>query len=215
MLVLTYGVTQKAAKMEDYNLLSTITKTIYKQDKIKKVMNNAQKVDDLFADNNVCVYHFFHENDMESILNHGLLCSKDKCSKATEQKGIYVVWYNDKRVLSTIAETQACAKSDGSVVNDLYLLSINLKHYGISAKDIAPDLNGGGKPDVNSFCCKIMRDIKNIRESDISKWEGGVSDTFGIEFYDLEGYNIEYKPKDFDSLVSYGIYHNIEWKKYE
>ena len=35
------------------------------------------------------------------------------------------------------------------------------------------------------------------------------------EFYNLAGYNIEHKPKDYEYLSSLGIYPKISWKEYE
>lgn len=178
-------------------------------------MNNIKNVEDLFHNKDSTVYHFFPVENKESILKEGLLCSLDESSKASEHKGIYVIWYDDDHVISAIAETQACVRRYSHRVSKLCLLKINLKHYGITAKDIAPDLNGGGKPDINSFCCKIIHDIKDIRETDITEWEGGNSDTYGINYYNLKGYNVAYKPADFDQNVELGLSPAIQWKEYD
>ena len=181
----------------------------------KTTMNKITNVEDLFLEEDTTFFHFFPMEKKDSILRDGLLCSKDESSKSSEHKGIYAVWYNDERVISAIADSQACVQYNGSIVSKLCLLKINLKHYNIIAKDIAPDLNGGGKPDINSFCCKIMHDIYNIREGDIVEWNGGNSDTYGIAYYNLDGYNIKYKPSDYDENVRLGLLPKIQWKSYD
>lgn len=178
-------------------------------------MCKIKNVEDLFLKDTTNVYHFFPSNMKDNILRNGLLCSKDRCSKSSERKGIYVIWYDDERVKSAIAETQVSALFNGTIANELSLFTINLKKYGILAADIAPDLNGAGVPDINSFCCKIIKDITNIDHNDITKWEGGNSDTYGITYYNLEGYNIAHKPLDFDSFVENKIYAPIVWKEYK
>lgn len=184
------------------------------QNQIKKTMCAIKTVEDLFLDDSTNVYHFFPWEYKDSILENGLLCSNDGCNKKGEKKGIYVIWKNDERILSAIAETQASVRKDGSIVDKLGLCTINLKQYGISPQDIAPDLNGGENPDINSFCCKIVRDIVNIKEQDITEWSGGNADTYGIVFYNLKDYNIAHKPKDYDYMLNFGM-PNIQWKNYD
>lgn len=183
---------------------------------MKKESNMEMKtVGDLFADGEKVVYHYFPASEKESILKNGLLCSKDSCTKNGMKKGIYVVWSDDIRVRNAIVESQVSVDASFKPVGKICQLAINLQKYGITAKDIAPDLNGGSECDINSFCCKIVKDISNIEISDISDWGGGSSDTYGVEFYNLAGYNIEHKPKDYDYLSSLGIYPEISWKEYK
>lgn len=174
-----------------------------------------QTVEDLLSDGEKVVYHYFPVSLKESILEEGLLCSKDSCTKNGMKKGIYVVWSDDIRVRNAIVESQVSVDSKGNPVGKICQLAINLQKYGITAKDIAPDLNGGAECDINSFCCKIVKDIPHIDPSDISNWEGGSADTYGVEFYNLEGYNIDYMPKDYENGVANGWYPKIVSKKYE
>ena len=181
---------------------------------IAKKAQRIQTVEDLFADGNKVVYHYFPASEKDSILREGLLCSKSKSSRNSEKQGIYVVWSDDIRVRNAIVETQVRVDFFGNPVAEICQLSINLKKYGITVQDIAPDLNGEPKCDINSFSCKIMKDISNIEPADISDWEGGSADTYGIEFYNLEGYNIDYKPTDYESGLANGWYPDIIWKEY-
>lgn len=204
-------------KMGIYNIVHLIKKhlkNIFANLFNQTAMDKICSVEDLFKDDSKCVYHFFPLEDKESILRNGLLCECNMRSKRGEKKGTYVVWSDDERVKSAIAETQASVRSNHTIVKKLCLLTINLKKYGITVEDIAPDLNGGGRPDLNSFCCKIVKDIKSVDENDITEWNGGNSDTYGIEFYNLEGYNIAHKPQDFDNNVANGIYTQLIWKSY-
>lgn len=172
-------------------------------------------VEDLFADGEKVVYHYFPASIKETILKEGLRCAKDQCAKNGMKKGIYVVWSDDIRVRNAIVESQVSVDASFKPVGKICQLAINLQKYGITAKDIAPDLNGGAECDINSFCCKIVKDIPHIDPSDISNWEGGSADTYGVEFYNLEGYNIDYMPKDYENGVANGWYPKIVWKKYE
>lgn len=172
-------------------------------------------VEDLFADGEKMVYHYFPLSKKDSILKDGLLCSKNTSLKSGEKKGIYVVWSDDIRVRNAIVETQASVDSKEIPVGELCQLTINLKKYDISAKDIAPDLNGGSECDINSFCCKIVKDIPNIDPNDITDWKGGNSDTYGVEFYNLEGYNIDHKPSNYEIGVTNGWYQVRSWKEYK
>lgn len=171
-------------------------------------------VEDLFADDEKIVYHYTSVKNVDSILREGLLCSKDDCT-ADGKNGVYVVWSDDMRVRNTIAGEQACVNSKRQLVGPLCQVAINLKRCGITAKDIAPDLNREAKCGPNSFCCKIVKDIHGIKASDISDWQVGNSDTYGIDFYDLEGYNIEHMPQDYDYLAAIDIYPQIAWKEYK
>lgn len=180
----------------------------------KSPKREIKTVEDLFADGEKVVYHYFPASKKESILKDGLLCSKDGSSKFAERKGIFVVWNDDLRVRNAIAWEQTCVDSKSRPVKELCQIAINLKKYGITAKDIAPDLNGGAECDLNSFCCKIIKDIPNIDSSDISDFGRGNADTFGVRFYNLEGYNIAHKPMDYDYLASIDVYPHISWKEY-
>ena len=180
-------------------------------------MQNIKSVEDLFS-YNLNVYHIFPTSKMDDILKDGLLCSKSGCSKLSEKKGTYVVWYNDRRVLSDVAEAKVSVLADGSPAGPLSLLTINLKKYGLSPKDIAPDFNDNGEVSVHSFYCKIVRDIFNIDPSDIQPFVNGGFDLYGMEFYDLVDYDICNKPKDYDFVrqyySEYPSYRDIVWKDY-
>lgn len=172
-------------------------------------------VEDLFADSEKVVYHYFPASKKESILKNGLLCSMNSSFKSGEKKGIYVVWSDDLCVRNAIAQTQCGADSKGNLVGPLCQLAINLKKYGITAKDIAPDLNGLSECDINSFCCKIIKDIPDIAPVDIIDWRDGSADTYGIEFYNLDGYNIDHIPTDYEFGVAVGYYQKRSWKDYK
>ena len=90
-----------------------------------------------------------------------------------------------------------------------------MSKYLIKPEDISPDWNGnGGEPDINSFCFVITKDILDIDPNDITPFVPGSTDLYGISFFDLKGYNIKHKPVNYEELLEYGIFREIEWLEY-
>lgn len=172
-------------------------------------------VEEMCADSEKAVYHFFPAYLKEKILQEGLLVSKDECTAKGGRNGIYVVWNDDIRVQNAIVGDQVIVNKKFKQVGNICRVKINLKEHNISAKDIAPDINRGGNSDIGASSCKIVKDIIDIKPTDIEDWNIGNSDTYGIEIYDLEGYNVEYKPEDYDAFVQCNFYPKLEWKRYD
>lgn len=164
-------------------------------------------VEEMCADSEKAVYHFFPAYLKEKILQEGLLVSMNLRWKAGEKKGIYVVWSDDERIQTYIAQNQA------GVNGEICRVKMNLKKYEITAKDIAPDLNGDEDCDPNSYCCKIVKDIKHIHPEDIEVWDKKNGDLFGVEYYNLDGYNIEHKPVNYEDGVVMGYFTRRTWKQ--
>lgn len=76
-------------------------------------------VEEMCADSEKAVYHFFPASRKDDILRDGLLCAKDSCSKSGEKKGIYVVWRDNTHVQAAIAEAQASVDKYGNPVGDM------------------------------------------------------------------------------------------------
>ena len=139
------------------------------------------------------------------------------CFKKGTKQGVYVIWQDDLRIQSSILETQV-AGDDYSNLNlktDYSIIKLDASKYQIKPEDISPDWNGNGdEPDINSFSFVITKDIKDIDPNDITPFNPGSSDLYGISFFDLKGYNIEHKPEYYEELQELGVYREIEWVDY-
>ena len=174
-------------------------------------------VQDFFSLKDSCLFRIVPNYKVDYILKNGLLVRDGHCFKKGTKQGVYVIWQDDLRIQSSILETQV-AGDDYSNLNlktDYSIIKLDVSKYQIKPEDISPDWNGNGdEPDINSFSFVITKDIKDIDPNDITPFNPGSSDLYGISFFDLKGYNIEHKPEYYEELQELGVYREIEWVDY-
>lgn len=161
-------------------------------------------VTEFFQNPDSRLYHITLASNKESILKNGLLCCKQQSPDFAGKLGIYVSRSSDIRILSSIARSQK--GYDDSI--PLIIITINPQKHHVSARDLAPDLH----TDVDSRACsKIIKDILNIDESDISEFKIGNADVNGMKILDLKEYNVALKPEKPD--IGGAIYSFIDWSQ--
>lgn len=179
--------------------------------------DDIKTVQDFFSSKDSCLFRIVPNNKVSYILENGLLVQDGRCFKKGTKHGIYVIWQDDKRIKSSILETQVSGDDyfNLNLKTDYSIIKLDVSKYQIKPEDISPDWNGNGPdPDINSFSFVITRDILNIDPEDIKQFVPESSDLYGISFFDLKGYNIEHKPENYEELLELGIYREIEWVEY-